>query len=114
MERIEIENILKEIKFKNWNFYLGDKGDDFYLQVKFEDFDIHSNKLEMQHGRKWYISKFMISDEIVRTAFMAVMVATEHEIRETFLYKNQNIFGPHLSVDTLVEVAEKRKFRKEE
>ncbi len=113
MEFTEIQKLLEEVKFRDWIFYLGYTEGSMYLQVQFYDKDIHTGIIEKQHGRKWTISKFMISDEIIRTAYAAVELANIHEIRENFLYKNENIFGPHLSIESLVEIAHNRKFRAE-
>jgi hypothetical protein len=55
-------------------------------------------------GRKWFISEHSCRNEIVGTAFKAVMGAMEHEIRENFKYKDVPIFDPHLDPDLLVEL----------
>ena len=47
----------------------------------------------------------MTKSEIVQTAFLAVLTAAEHEIRETFKYHDAAIFGPHFNVDRLVTLA---------
>lgn len=65
-------------------------------------------------GRKWLISRHSTKSEVVQTAFKAVMTFEEHEIRESFTYKGERIFGPHFDVDFLAEACkldatEKRK-----
>lgn len=54
-----------------------------------------------QHGRKWRLSPHMTQSELVQTALMAALAATEHEARERFLYEGQPIFAPHFDVDQL-------------
>ena len=70
-------------------------GDD-YIQIKDETLPDDFNT-----GRKWRISAFMTTSEVVQTAFAALMAWWEHEAREAFTYKGQAIFGPHLDVEAL-------------
>lgn len=42
---------------------------------------------------------------IVRAVFAAFLAFVEHEAREGFLYRGARVFGPHIDVDALVEVA---------
>jgi hypothetical protein len=39
------------------------------------------------------------------------MTAEEHETREVFRYRGRAIFGPHLSVEALWEIAEIQEHR---
>lgn len=55
-------------------------------------------------GRHWLLSTHMTDGEIVQTAFLAIMTAVEHEMRETFLYEGQAIFDPHYDIAKLVEL----------
>ena len=111
MNQQAIKAILGDVRFKDWTFFVGEMGDGNYLQVQFMDKDIHSGLPEMQHGRKWYVSPYAIKGEVIKTAFLAVMQAMEHEIRETFLYNGKNVLGPHIAIDALVEVADTREGR---
>lgn len=45
----------------------------------------------------------MCKNEIVTTAFKAVMTAMEHEVRENFRYRGASIFNPHMDPDKLVD-----------
>jgi hypothetical protein len=111
MNTQQIKEVLGDCEFKDWQFHVGEMGDGSYIQVQFMDKDIHSGFVEMQHGRKWYVSPHAIGGEIIKTAFLAVMQAMEHEIRETFRYKGKNILGPHIAIDALVNVADTREVR---
>ena len=53
-------------------------------------------------GRKWLLSTHMTDGEVVQTAFLALKVAMEHEMREQFTYKGQPLFDPHYDIDKLV------------
>ena len=97
MTRADLVAILAEIKYKDWVFLADQKGDGYYLQVLFYD-------MGMQKGRKWYVSPHATKSEIVQTVLKAVLTAEEHEAREKFTYQGRPIYGPHLSVDRLVEL----------
>lgn len=99
------QKILDEVVFSDWTFHLGLDGDRPWLQVRFNSVDSVTGEPERQHGRKWMLSAFMTKSELVQTAFKAVITATEHEVRETFMYKGRRIFGPHFDVDALWEVS---------
>jgi len=106
-----LKKIVSKIKYKDWTFHLDKMEKGFYVQVRFNEADIRSGKIELQHGRKWYISPFVTEDEIVRTCFLAVLTASEHEIREQFSFENNLVFGPHIAVKSLVGVASKKVLR---
>lgn len=55
-------------------------------------------------GRKWTISDHMTRSEVVQTIFKALLTWWEHEVRESFKYMGQAIFGPHIDVLQLVEL----------
>lgn len=55
-------------------------------------------------GRKWFLSEHMTDGEIVQTALMACLAASEHEIREQFKYRGVSIFDPHYDIERLVEL----------
>jgi hypothetical protein len=101
----EIHSILSEITYKDWGFYVSMDPRDCWLQVQF------NADGEMWNGRKWRLSPHMTKSEIVQTALKAVLTAEEHEAREKFLYKGKAIFGPHLDVEALLAMAEKKEVR---
>lgn len=45
--------------------------------------------------------------QVVRTIFGALTSLEEHEAREAFRYKGAQVYGPHIDVDALVEVADR-------
>jgi hypothetical protein len=55
-------------------------------------------------GRKWFLSEHMTDGEVVQTALMACLAASEHEIREQFKYRGVSIFDPHYDIERLVEL----------
>ena len=101
MNITDMTAIVEDIQYKDWviGVYSDMAGRGYYLQVSF------FADGEVQKCRKWRLSTFMTKSEIVQTAFAACLAAEEHECREKFEYKGAKIFGPHLDVDNLVNIA---------
>lgn len=102
----ELKEIISQIKYKDWNFVLEQKGDGFLLQVTFMGEDSVTGEVCLQKCRKWYISSHSCLSEIVSTAYKAVQAAEEHEMRERFSYKGRLIYNPHFHPDDVVQAIE--------
>lgn len=85
------------------------KGGRLYLQISFHDKDNVTGEYSLQKCRKWYLSPYMTTTEVVRTAHKAYEAAVLHEMNEKFKYKGVAIYNPHTNVEDLVEVQEKAK-----
>ncbi len=103
----KVSSILTNVKYLDWTFFVGMDDNRVYLQVQFDGIDTFTDTKEVQHGRKWLLSPHMTKNEIVQTAFKAVLTAMEHEVRESFFYRDKRIFGPHFDVDALWEIADR-------
>jgi len=104
-------DLLKEIQYKDWIFTLIEENDILFLQVSFIRASAFDETRIMKHfGRKWRISPRTSKSEFVQTAFVAIITAEEHEIREDFKYKGAAIFAPHYNVDALISLYEKKSF----
>ncbi len=88
-----------------WSFKMGhNTWDDGYIQVQHIGGECNHGGGPMDWtGRKWKVSQHMTSSEFVQTAFMAVMAAVEHEVREGFKFRGLDIFNPHMDLEALVE-----------
>lgn len=98
MTLTNIEQLLKEIKFRDWMFRLKlDQGRP-YLQLEWIAPDNHKENSppEIQRSRKWWLSFHMCENEIIRTAYKAVKTAIEHETDEQFTFLGKCIFNPHI------------------
>lgn len=62
-------------------------------------------------GRKWMLSSHMLPGEVVSTALTAVLMWYEHEAREAFTYKGKAIYNPHISLEELLERADRTEQR---
>jgi hypothetical protein len=98
------DETLRRVKFKDWTFFLAEEGERLWLQVRYLESDVEGDPstLEIQHGRKWVVSRHATPSELVQTAFKAVMTSMEHQAREHFTYRGARVFGPHFDVEQLV------------
>jgi hypothetical protein len=96
-----LREILESVSYKaGWSFHVNEAA--FYFQVELPV--DHDGK--RWRGRKWMISTHMTEGEVVQTALAACLMAEEHEAREAFRYKGRALFGPHIDVNRLMEVAD--------
>lgn len=62
-------------------------------------------------GKKFAVSPYMAHGELVKTFLVAALGYGEHEVREAFKYRGRRIFGPHIDVEELWEIAENTEVR---
>lgn len=107
----KIKSIVSHVKYKDWQFVVGKKGDGFLIQVQFmgEDTD-GSGKLELQKCRKWFVSQHSVDSEVIRSCFLAIRQAEEHELCEHFHYKGHQVYNPHLDMNSMAEFISKKPF----
>lgn len=105
----EIANSLSCTILNNgFHFILIDKGlEGFLLQVSMfmPDYNHPKQALVEQKSGKYYISPYATKGEVVQKCLLACIQFMEHEVRENFKYKGLRIFGPHISLDALIERA---------
>jgi hypothetical protein len=78
-----------------------------FLQVVYPAPCTKTGEKEEWKGRKWYLSKHMTDDEIVKTAYTAFKSCVEHEIMENFKVDGIILFNPHVSFEELLNVSHK-------
>lgn len=104
---VVVSEILGRIRYKDWSFQAAVVNDLVAFRVQFLAPDALSGRLEVQDGRWWPIIPGQVTeDHIVKTAFLAIQTAEEHEMREAFRYRGRSVFGPHLPVAYLLNAAE--------
>ena len=106
----DVKAVIADIRFKHYLFSVSSAEDDFYLQLHCDEIDIHSGNPSIQQGRQWHISRSASPSQIVQTAFKAVITWVEHDAREHFLYKGEQVFGPHFDIDRLVDLCKSPDF----
>lgn len=110
-ELARIKDMVRKITYKpEWLLVVGDDGNRFYLQVavtKNADaaVDAFSGKRAAWRGSKRYVSPHMCDQELVGIAFDLFKAAELHEMHEWFKYRGRAIYCPHLSPDSLWEIA---------
>lgn len=80
-------------------------GDRNYLQVGYTSPCSKTGVKQEWVGRKWYLSEFMLDDEVVKTAFAAFKAAIEHEVLEAFKVDGVPLFNPHTNFEALLQVS---------
>lgn len=78
-----------------------------YLQVRYKSPCTKTGELLPWKGRKWYLSEYMTSDEIVKTAYCAFEAAVKHEIMEGFKVDGKILFNPHVNFEELLLIFDK-------
>lgn len=122
----DMEEILRLVRYRNWQVRVEMDGDGFYLQWFWYASEPEDDSrrwddvllgipvpqvMKKQTSRKWRLSEYMTKSELVQTALKAVLTAEEHEARESFRYRGKAIFGPHFDVDTLFAIADEKDLR---
>lgn len=114
----QVKKITDQIKFRDW--VLRVERDNLipngrvFLQWIYWDYCSKTGEWREWHSRKWYLSPYMMESEIVKTAFGAVLLANDHEVREHFKYQEIRIFNPHRSLETMMALASEDEVRKPE
>jgi hypothetical protein len=110
MQEGEIAAIVKRCSFEPWQIVARVDHEGIYLQVRDDSGTCNeTGKAKSWGGRKWRLSEHMTETEIVKTALNAVLAAVTHEALETFKYEGVDIFNPHISVGSLMELRLNRK-----
>lgn len=91
-----LQDVVDLVSYRDWSFDVKEDSGGPYLQIVFLD------EGAPQFCRKWRVDRSMNPSELVRTAWMAVLAAEEHEARERFMYKEKRIMTPHVDFDKVV------------
>lgn len=91
-----VEGIVAEISYDpSYLIFVDEDNGGIFIQVGIIGLDNyqHSTLQESQkivYGRRWRVEPQLPSSEIIQTAFLALMKAREHEIRELIKYKQHD------------------------
>ena len=108
----EMRDVMRQVECGEYSFHIIEDGKGAYLQASYPEPDIITTQLATQNTRKWRLSQWMTKSELVQTALKCVLTSVEHRAREHFLYKGRRVYGPHLDVEALWEIAKKLDYRK--
>lgn len=110
----DVTEIVSRVHYEK-NFRVGTMGNGFFVQIEYEEPDIRTGEMELQRGRKWYVSAHATDSEIIQTCLTAALASAEHQVREHFGYlapgtdKPKLIYGPHFAADALYGICGKEK-----
>ena len=80
-------------------------GERLFIQIMYKSKCNKTGKLEKWRGRKWYLSKYMTEDEVVKTIYSAFEACVKHEVMEGFKVDNIILFNPHVNFEELLKVS---------
>lgn len=99
---LDLAILIKRLSFRDYWFRIGNLlGDGYFLQVVFKATDCETGEPSEQRGRKWYISQHAVSDEVIKTCWLAVEIALRHEALEDFKLDGIAFFNPHTDCERL-------------
>lgn len=86
-------------------------GSRWYFQVEADRVDAITGEPGVGRGGKAYLSPHACRSELAQTAFGLFKAYEEHECREWFRYDGAQVYGPHVDVLALVEIAHRTEAR---
>lgn len=85
--------------------HLRDHRDVWYIQVSKIRRDVVTGEQGVGSGAKYLVSPHSTPEEVRQKCLAACIVFAEHEVREHFLWRGRQIFGPHMNHQKLWEAA---------
>ncbi|GAA63123.1 hypothetical protein P20311_0900 [Pseudoalteromonas sp. BSi20311] len=88
-----VNEVLNDISFSNhFSVLAAEKNSDIYLQVAVlspDNYRADNKAKKLLFGRRWPVEQNLPTSELIQTAFLALKVAREHEVRELFQLQHQ-------------------------
>ena len=76
-----------------------------WLQPRFWRIDVVTGMYGWGYGGKGRVTETCTTSQLVQMVFGLFKALEEHEAREHFMYLGERVFGPHIDINALVEVA---------
>jgi hypothetical protein len=76
-----------------------------YFQIACWRMDVVTGEMGMGYGGPGYVNPLASDSQLVSLIFGLYLRYVEHEARETFEWRGKRIYGPHIDVNALWEVA---------
>ncbi len=107
MTRAALHLILANIKIFDREFVITDAPPHgWFVQVRYIEADVDTGEPAEQLSRKWLVEPRETEGDVVRTVYAAVSRSYAHVVSEHFTYKGKRVFGPHISLDAMLEACE--------
>ena len=90
-----VRRLLDRVHYKGWAFHLQTVGNRVFFYVAFTALDTRTGEPSVQVGREWLLPEDPSAEDVIRTVFLAIKTAEEHEMRELFLFDGKALFDPH-------------------
>lgn len=78
-----------------------------FIQYMYEAPDTKTGEMNTWKGGKWYLSRHMTDDEIIKKAYLAFRTCIEHEVLESFKVDGVILFNPHVNFEELLKISHK-------
>lgn len=112
---MQLQDIICDIEANyqgiDFEIFTGGAEGAWWVQVGTFRADCNTGDVEIGKGGKAYVSPHATDDEVVKKIFGLCMAYVEHEMREGFYYKGKRLFGPHISLEALMDAANKTTVR---
>lgn len=106
MDFDELELLLDQITYKpGTHVALGLTVAGPYLQVEVERTDIMTGRTGVGRGGRYTVAPDATTSEVVQAVFGLFRAYEEHECREWFKYRGRRVYGPHMDIEALWDVA---------
>lgn len=83
----------------------GDEGGMYYYQIQCWRRDVVTGAWGFGYGGKAYVNEHSTDSELIQTIFGLYKGYWEHEARETFEWRGRRVFGPHMDIRAVWDVA---------
>jgi len=90
--------VLEQCSFPGYAFLLTTIGDEFRLELTYEEADVYGGELSTQTTRPWLISPEATESQVIQTLFKAILTSMEHRVRENFHWMGKPVLMPHLDL----------------
>lgn len=102
-----LANIEASFQDKKFEVFYGDHDGKVWAQVGMLRPDCDDPSIiEVGKSGKVYISEHATEDEVVKKMLGLCLSYVEHETRECFYYKGKRLFGPHITIEAMMSVAD--------
>ena len=103
LNKKDIQDILSDITYKNWEFNIQVKDGSFNLQIS----------LPNKKNGEYYISPYISKNEIIQKCIKSVLSLEEQEFRLNFKYKDTPLFHSNYNFDYLLNLSKLSENRKD-
>lgn len=106
-----VERVVHDVMCEPFVFVVSEDDCAVYVQASLWRADTHTGEEGWGYGAKYPIPVFDEDQEdeqrdyVVKRCLVAALSYAEHEVREAFLYQDKRIFGPHIPIAYLLEIA---------